>query len=179
MVDFTQPCIESGLVVVAPLRKPNSSARAFSRPFTPMMWFVTAAFFLVMGVVIWILEHRINDDFRGPPRRQMLNLLLFKSPEDYAKALKDGPERCGIAAVIDGQEFSRDGRRVFYNSLQAFPRDSPLSAEVSTAVLKLSGGRAAKNARQMASEKCLQIRRCDRSRQPEEDLRIPWHFKSS
>lgn len=75
MVDFTQPYIESGLVVVAPVRKLNSSAWAFLRPFTPMMWLVTAVFFLVTGVVIWILEHRINGDFRGPPRRQIVTIL--------------------------------------------------------------------------------------------------------
>ncbi|XP_043711031.1 glutamate receptor 3.2-like [Telopea speciosissima] len=77
VVDFTQPYIESGLVVVVPLGKLNSSAWAFLRPFTPMMWAVTAAFFLVVGAVVWILEHRINDDFRGPPRQQIVTLLWF------------------------------------------------------------------------------------------------------
>ncbi|KAJ9146850.1 hypothetical protein P3X46_029070 [Hevea brasiliensis] len=77
MVDFTQPFIESGLVVVAPVRKLNSSAWAFLRPFTPMMWLVTAIFFLVTGLVVWILEHRINGDFRGPPRRQIVTILWF------------------------------------------------------------------------------------------------------
>ncbi|XP_058009053.1 glutamate receptor 3.6-like isoform X2 [Hevea brasiliensis] len=75
MVDFTQPYMESGLVVVAPVRKLNSSAWAFLRPFTPVMWLVTAVFFLVTGVVVWILEHRINGDFRGPPRRQIVTIL--------------------------------------------------------------------------------------------------------
>jgi ionotropic glutamate receptor len=62
MVDFTQPYIESRLVVVAPVQKLNYSAWAFLRAFTPMMWFVTCLFFLAVGV-IWILECRINDDF--------------------------------------------------------------------------------------------------------------------
>nr|XP_023898716.1 glutamate receptor 3.2-like [Quercus suber]XP_023898717.1 glutamate receptor 3.2-like [Quercus suber] len=76
-VDFTQPYIESGLVVVAPVRKSNSSAWAFLRPFTPFMWAVTAAFFLIIGTVVWILEHRINDEFRGPPRKQIATILWF------------------------------------------------------------------------------------------------------
>lgn len=75
MVDFTQPYIESGLVVVAPVRTLNSNAWAFLRPFTPMMWAVTAGFFLVVGAVVWILEHRINDDFRGSPRKQIVTIL--------------------------------------------------------------------------------------------------------
>ncbi|XP_061346106.1 glutamate receptor 3.6-like isoform X2 [Gastrolobium bilobum] len=77
MVDFTQPYIESGLVVVAPVKKAESSALAFLSPFTPTLWFVTAVSFIVVGAVIWILEHRVNDDFRGPPKRQLVTILWF------------------------------------------------------------------------------------------------------
>uniref|UniRef100_A0A6N2L647 Ionotropic glutamate receptor C-terminal domain-containing protein n=1 Tax=Salix viminalis TaxID=40686 RepID=A0A6N2L647_SALVM len=41
------------------------------------MWAVTAIFFLVVGAVVWILEHRINDEFRGPPRKQLVTILWF------------------------------------------------------------------------------------------------------
>lgn len=75
MVDFTQPYIESGLVVVAPIKKKTSDALAFLKPFTGTMWFVTGIFFLVVGAVVWILEHRINNDFRGPPKRQIVTTL--------------------------------------------------------------------------------------------------------
>ncbi|KAH7519812.1 hypothetical protein FEM48_Zijuj08G0076900 [Ziziphus jujuba var. spinosa] len=77
MADFTQPYIESGLVVVAPVRKVHSNAWAFLRPFTAKMWAVTAAFFVIVGAVVWILEHRLNDDFRGPPRKQVVTTLWF------------------------------------------------------------------------------------------------------
>ncbi|EEF41779.1 glutamate receptor 3.2 [Ricinus communis] len=77
VVDFTQPYIESGLVVVAPVKKLNSNEWAFLRPFTPWMWAVTAIFFLLVGAVVWILEHRINDEFRGPPRKQVVTILWF------------------------------------------------------------------------------------------------------
>ncbi|KAK4261655.1 hypothetical protein QN277_004619 [Acacia crassicarpa] len=77
IVDFTQPFIESGLVVVAPIRKSNSNAWAFLRPFTPLMWFVTGMSFFVVGAVVWILERRVNDDFRGPARRQFVTILWF------------------------------------------------------------------------------------------------------
>ncbi|XP_074333325.1 glutamate receptor 3.6 isoform X1 [Apium graveolens] len=75
MVDFTQPYIESGLVVVAPVKKSNTSTWAFLRPFTRQMWLITGISFLVVGAVVWILEHRINDDFRGPPRQQCVTIL--------------------------------------------------------------------------------------------------------
>lgn len=75
LVDFTQPFIGSGLVVVAPVRKSDSSAWAFLRPFSPQLWGVTAVFFLSVGAVVWILEHRFNDEFRGPPRQQLVTVL--------------------------------------------------------------------------------------------------------
>ncbi|KAJ0781710.1 putative periplasmic binding protein-like I [Helianthus annuus] len=77
IVDFTQPYAASGLVVVAPFKKMNTGAWAFLRPFSPTLWAVTAAFFLVVGTVVWILEHRINDDFRGSPKSQIITILWF------------------------------------------------------------------------------------------------------
>ncbi|XP_062026485.1 glutamate receptor 3.3 [Rosa rugosa] len=77
MVDFTQPYAASGLVVVAPFKKLNSGAWTFLRPFTAHMWIVTAASFFVIGIVVWILEHRINDEFRGPPKKQLITILWF------------------------------------------------------------------------------------------------------
>ncbi|XP_050205395.1 glutamate receptor 3.4-like isoform X2 [Mercurialis annua] len=77
IVDFTQPYMESGLVVVAPVKKQKSSAWAFLKPFTLPMWCVTAAFFLLVGAVVWILEHRFNHEFRGPPRQQLMTIFWF------------------------------------------------------------------------------------------------------
>ncbi|XP_043711032.1 glutamate receptor 3.3-like [Telopea speciosissima] len=76
-LDFTQPYAESGLVVVAPIRKLNSGALAFMQPFSPQMWCVTGAFLLFIAAVVWILEHRINDEFRGPPKKQIITVLWF------------------------------------------------------------------------------------------------------
>ncbi|KAH6799323.1 glutamate receptor 3.3 [Perilla frutescens var. frutescens] len=77
MADFTQPYVESGLVVVAPIRKLPSTAWAFLQPFTTKMWCVTGIFFLIGGAIVWIVEHRINDDFRGPPRKQLVTIIWF------------------------------------------------------------------------------------------------------
>ncbi|XP_058090580.1 glutamate receptor 3.3 [Magnolia sinica] len=77
IADFTQPYIESGLVIVAPVKKLNSNEWAFLRPFTLQMWCVTGAFFIVIGIVVWILEHRVNEDFRGPPRKEIITILWF------------------------------------------------------------------------------------------------------
>ncbi|XWS69538.1 hypothetical protein CRYUN_Cryun04dG0187300 [Craigia yunnanensis] len=77
IVDFSQPYITTGLVIVAPIRNSKSSAWVFLKPFTVDMWCMTAAAFLVIAVVIWILEHRVNDAFRGPPRRQLVTMFMF------------------------------------------------------------------------------------------------------
>ncbi|KAK7283466.1 hypothetical protein RIF29_13005 [Crotalaria pallida] len=77
IVDFTQPYAASGLVVVAPFKKTNSGGWSFLQPFTPLMWAVTASFFVFVGIVVWILEHRINDEFRGPPKQQFITILWF------------------------------------------------------------------------------------------------------
>ncbi|GAB4825160.1 hypothetical protein Ancab_008035 [Ancistrocladus abbreviatus] len=77
IVDFTQPFMESGLVIVAPMKESKSSAWAFLKPFTVQMWCVTGAFSLFVGAVVWILEHRINTEFRGPPTQQLMTILWF------------------------------------------------------------------------------------------------------
>ncbi|KAK0604337.1 hypothetical protein LWI29_014664 [Acer saccharum] len=242
MVDFTQPYVESGLVVAAPVSKSNSNEWAFLRPFSPLMWGVIVVFFLAVGAIVWTLEHRQNDDFRGPPKRQVVTifwfsfstmffahrenivssfgrlviivwlfvvfiinssytasltsiltvqqlsspikgidslkssndpigyqhgsfvrnylidelnidesrLVPFNSPAEFAKALKDGPHKGGVAAVVDERayielflstrcEFSIVGKEFTKNGWGfAFPRDSPLVEDMSTAILKLS-----------------------------------------
>ena len=60
---------------MAPVKTQESNAWAFLRPFTPMMWCVIGVSFIFVGVIVWILEHRFNDDFRGPPRRQVATML--------------------------------------------------------------------------------------------------------
>ncbi|XP_062217966.1 glutamate receptor 3.1-like isoform X1 [Phragmites australis] len=76
-VDFTQPFIETGLVILAPVKKHITNSWAFLQPFTLEMWCVTGLFFLIVGVVVWVLEHRVNDDFRGPPREQIMTIFWF------------------------------------------------------------------------------------------------------
>lgn len=78
VVDFTQPYTASGLVVVVPVKGDASSyAWAFMRPFTPAMWCTTCAFFLLTGLVIWMLEHKKNRDFRGRPKKQIVTTLWY------------------------------------------------------------------------------------------------------
>ncbi|WOL04889.1 glutamate receptor 3.4-like isoform X1 [Canna indica] len=77
VVDFTQPYVESGLVIVAPVKEGNSSPWAFLKPFSIQMWCVTGVFFLLVGAVVWILEHRMNTEFRGSPTKQLVTIFWF------------------------------------------------------------------------------------------------------
>ncbi|KAK7257536.1 hypothetical protein RIF29_31576 [Crotalaria pallida] len=76
-VDFTQPFMGSGLVVVVPFKEEKSSPWSFLKPFTAQMWCVTGAFFLFVGTVVWILEHRLNHEFRGKPSKQVITVFWF------------------------------------------------------------------------------------------------------
>ncbi|XP_054816643.1 glutamate receptor 3.4-like isoform X2 [Prosopis cineraria] len=77
IVDFTQPYMTSGLVVVVPVKEVKSSPWSFLKPFTAQMWCVTGAFFIFVGAVVWILEHRHNHEFRGRPRKQLMTIFWF------------------------------------------------------------------------------------------------------
>ncbi|GLT58278.1 hypothetical protein SLA2020_311830, partial [Shorea laevis] len=67
-VDFTLPFTESGVVMVVPIRKdPNKNAWVFLKPLTLDLWVTSGCFFVFIGFVIWVLEHRVNENFRGPP----------------------------------------------------------------------------------------------------------------
>ncbi|XP_062186170.1 glutamate receptor 3.1-like [Phragmites australis] len=242
VVDFTQPYVSSGLVILTAVKRQSSNGWAFLQPFTIRMWCVTGLFFLIIGTVVWLLEHRINDDFRGPPVKQVITVLWFSfstlffahredtrstlgrfviiiwlfvvliiqssytasltsiltvqyltspitgidnliaseepigfqvgsfaesylvhdlgvapsrlkalgSPDENKKALELGPHKGGVAAIVDerpyielflfrhgkfaivGSEFTKSGWGF------AFPRDSPLAVDLSTAILTLS-----------------------------------------
>ncbi|KAJ8758543.1 hypothetical protein K2173_000264 [Erythroxylum novogranatense] len=66
-VDFTLPYTESGVSMVVPVKDINNkNAWIFLKPLTWDLWFACFCFFVFIGFVIWVLEHRINEEFRGP-----------------------------------------------------------------------------------------------------------------
>ncbi|XP_073114058.1 glutamate receptor 3.7 [Elaeis guineensis] len=89
IVDFTQPYISTGLVILAPIKSIKSNAWVFLRPFTVGMWCMTGAFFFLIGVVIWLLEHRVNSAFRGPPKRQCITMFLFSFSTPFQSQQED------------------------------------------------------------------------------------------
>ncbi|CAK7354088.1 unnamed protein product [Dovyalis caffra] len=70
-VDFTLPYTESGVSMIVPIVDNNSkNAWVFLRPLTWDLWVTSFCFFIFIAFVIWVLEHRINEEFRGPASHQ-------------------------------------------------------------------------------------------------------------
>ncbi|XP_047958515.1 glutamate receptor 2.8-like isoform X1 [Salvia hispanica] len=77
-IDFTFPYSESGVGIVVPI-KPNERKNAwiFMKPLTTGLWLTIGAFVVYTGFVIWVLEHRVNKAFRGPPNQQVGMIFWF------------------------------------------------------------------------------------------------------
>ncbi|KAH0853846.1 hypothetical protein HID58_092834 [Brassica napus] len=71
-VDFTLPYTESGVSMLVPLRdNENKNTWVFLKPWSLDLWITTGCFFVLIGFIVWLFEHRVNSDFRGPPHHQI------------------------------------------------------------------------------------------------------------
>ena len=91
--DFTLPYSESSVSMVVLFRdNKNKKAWLFLKPLTLDLWLTSAFFFAFIGLVVWILEHRINEDFRGPPSHQIGTSFWFSfSTMVYAQSNLPSP----------------------------------------------------------------------------------------
>ncbi|KAJ0885421.1 putative periplasmic binding protein-like I [Helianthus annuus] len=62
-VDFTLPYTDLGLATL--YRNADASLWIFMKPLSSDLWLVSACFFILLGFVIWILEHGKNEEFQG------------------------------------------------------------------------------------------------------------------
>ncbi|KAB1205092.1 Glutamate receptor 2.7 [Morella rubra] len=77
-VDFTLPFTESGVSMVVPITdNGKKNAWVFLKPLTWDLWLTSCCFFVFTGFVVWFLEHRINEDFRGNHANQIGTSLWF------------------------------------------------------------------------------------------------------
>ncbi|KAJ9567211.1 hypothetical protein OSB04_003177 [Centaurea solstitialis] len=74
-VDFTLPYTDLGLGIVS--RNADTSMWIFMKPLSSELWVVSACFFILLGFVIWIFEHRMNEDFQGSPGQQIGTTFWF------------------------------------------------------------------------------------------------------
>ncbi|KAK4719096.1 hypothetical protein R3W88_017434 [Solanum pinnatisectum] len=77
-VDFTLPFTESGFSAVVPVKDDDrKNAWIFVKPLKSELWATTGAFFVFIGFVVWVLEHRVNKEFQGPKREQVGMIFWF------------------------------------------------------------------------------------------------------
>ncbi|XP_078438796.1 glutamate receptor 2.9-like isoform X2 [Wolffia australiana] len=77
-VDFTLPFTDSGVTMVVPVREGQSrSWWVFTQPLSWDLWLASLCFVLFTGLVVWLLEHRVNDEFRGKPSNQAGTVFYF------------------------------------------------------------------------------------------------------
>ncbi|XP_039115621.1 glutamate receptor 2.7-like [Dioscorea cayenensis subsp. rotundata] len=77
-VDFTVPYTESGVSMVVPVMdRRRKNAWTFAEPLSTSLWIASGVFFIFTGIVVWILEHRVNLEFRGPPSNQIGTIFYF------------------------------------------------------------------------------------------------------
>ncbi|KAK1323526.1 Glutamate receptor 2.9 [Acorus calamus] len=77
-VDFTLPYMDAGVSMVVPITDGQSkSALTFLKPMSPGLWAASGAFVVFTGFVVWVIEHRINNEFRGLPPHQLGVVFYF------------------------------------------------------------------------------------------------------
>ncbi|KAI3678653.1 hypothetical protein L6452_37954 [Arctium lappa] len=62
-VDFTLPFTDIGLGILS--RNADASMWIFMKPLSSDLWVVSGCFFILLGFVIWVFEHRTNEEFQG------------------------------------------------------------------------------------------------------------------
>ncbi|XP_057460066.1 glutamate receptor 2.7-like [Actinidia eriantha] len=76
-VDFTLPYADGGVSMIVPVTYEDSNSKwTFLKPLKEELWLTSIAFFILTGFTIWVLEHRINTAFRGPPS-QHFGMILW------------------------------------------------------------------------------------------------------
>ncbi|KAH0750941.1 hypothetical protein KY290_030173 [Solanum tuberosum] len=77
-VNFPLPFPESGISTVVPVKDDErKNIWIFLKPLKSELWITTGAFFVFIGFVVWVLEHRVNKEFRGPKHKQVGMIFWF------------------------------------------------------------------------------------------------------
>uniref|UniRef100_A0A0D9XDZ7 Glutamate receptor n=1 Tax=Leersia perrieri TaxID=77586 RepID=A0A0D9XDZ7_9ORYZ len=70
--------LKSGVRMLVPVQdRRQKTAWTFLQPLTADLWLGAGAFFIFTGFVVWFIEHRTNEGFRGPPVSQIGSVFYF------------------------------------------------------------------------------------------------------
>ncbi|KAL0719961.1 hypothetical protein Bca4012_069285 [Brassica carinata] len=95
-VDFTLPFTDIGIGILT-VKKRSQGMWTFFDPFDRSLWLASGAFFVLTGVVVWLVERSTNPEFQGSWGQQLCMMLwfgfstiVFAHIEAYAQGLRDG-----------------------------------------------------------------------------------------
>jgi ionotropic glutamate receptor NMDA 1/ionotropic glutamate receptor len=63
--EFSQPYIDSRLVMTVPAKSAKSSTTWMLKTFTKKLWLLMVAMHMFIGCLVWILERGSNTEFEG------------------------------------------------------------------------------------------------------------------
>ncbi|XWS27303.1 hypothetical protein CRYUN_Cryun26dG0103200 [Craigia yunnanensis] len=76
--DFTLPYLQSHVSMVVTIKDDErKNMWIFLKPLSWDLWLTFGATFIFTGLVVWILEHSKNTEFRGPPEQQLGTIFWF------------------------------------------------------------------------------------------------------
>ncbi|KAF8095613.1 hypothetical protein N665_0329s0032 [Sinapis alba] len=73
-VDFTMPFTELGVGIMASRER---STWVFFKPLTLNLWLTTSAFFVLTGIIVWLIERHENKEFQGSWSKQFGVIFWF------------------------------------------------------------------------------------------------------
>ncbi|CAD5319414.1 unnamed protein product [Arabidopsis thaliana] len=77
-VDFTFPFIKSGVGLIVHVEdQVKRDSISFLKPLTWKLWITSFFFFFLIGFTVWVVEHRVNPDYRGPPEFQASTIFWY------------------------------------------------------------------------------------------------------
>ncbi|KAK3032401.1 hypothetical protein RJ639_036418 [Escallonia herrerae] len=163
--DFTLPYTESGVLMVVPVKdNKEKNVWVFLRPLTWELWVTSFCSFVFIGFVVWFLEHRINEDFRGPPSHEVglifwfsFSTMVFAQKERVVSNLArfvliiwfflvlilTQSYTASLASMLTVQKLQpviTDVNELLKNKDNVFPIGSPLVTDVSRKVLNVTEG---------------------------------------
>ncbi|KAH0903354.1 hypothetical protein HID58_042857, partial [Brassica napus] len=76
-VDFTMPFTDIGIGALTLVKKKKQGMWTFFDPLERSLWLASGAFFILTGIVVWLVERPVNSEFQGSWRRQLGTMLWF------------------------------------------------------------------------------------------------------
>ncbi|XP_068328633.1 glutamate receptor 1.2-like [Pyrus communis] len=74
-VDFTIPYTDLGVGML--IKKGKTNMWIFLKPLSGDLWIASACFFILTGLVVWVIERPVNQEFQGTPLQQIGTIFWF------------------------------------------------------------------------------------------------------